>query len=116
MVVVVKQAEDVEVHANEIINAAEDVQLDFAEEKAEVILINNRKKGNTISVCVGGRIITSNPVIEYLRVMIDTCEKATNTSVSLARMLPNLRPKIQSYIACSRTVLLYTCRQTGRKH
>ena len=105
VVVVAKQPEDVEMYANETISAIkawlEMVQLDLAEQKTEAVLITNRRKRNTINIRVGGHVITSKPVIKYLGVMIDAkinfkghldyaCEKAANTSVSLARMMPNI--------------------------
>lgn len=75
-----------------------------APEKEAALFINHRKR-DKISVHVGGHIITSKPVIIYLKVMINvkinfkeqlkyTCEKATN--VPLTRMMSNISDPIYS--------------------
>lgn len=77
------------------------VQLDLTKQKTDVVLINNRRKRNTISIQVGRHISILKPLIKYLGVMIGTkinveshldyaYEKAAKASVSLVRMLPNV--------------------------
>ena len=77
------------------------IGLELAEHKTEAILITGRKVVETITLRVGQHIITSQPAIRYLGVMIDArlnfkqqiehaVTKASAVRTVLSRLMPNV--------------------------
>lgn len=75
--------------------------LQLAEQKTEVILITSRKQMEDIAIEVGGQQIISKPYINYLGVIIDArlsfrihldtvSEKARRVNGALSRLMPNV--------------------------
>lgn len=94
----------VEAYTSEAISVVEEWmgnhQLSLAHQKTEVVVVNNFKSVQTISVTAGSCSIASNRSLKYLGVMLDdklnftshvayACDKAMKAVTSLSRMMAN---------------------------
>jgi len=106
LVVVAKEVAGVEAAANCAIRAVEEwlsiAGLELASHKTEAVLISSRNAVESAHIQIGGTTIPSQRAIRYLGVMLDTRlsyrehlefrnKKASETTGSLCRILPNTR-------------------------